>query len=95
MGDASRRALDLRPVTFRYRRPFADGSRPLEYGLIAEEVAPVFPELVVSDSTGQPETVRYHLLPVLLLNELQRQEREIRELRQALAELRAELQRRP
>ena len=38
MGDASIGLLRLRPVTFRYRKPFADGSRPIQYGLIAEEV---------------------------------------------------------
>lgn len=88
MGEASRRLLDLRPVVFRYKRPASDGSRPLEYGLIAEEVAEVFPELVVYDSTGQAETVRYHVLPVLLLNEVQRQERQLAALRQTVDSLR-------
>jgi endosialidase-like protein len=73
IGERSRRLHVLRPVTFHYRaRP--DG--PLEYGLIAEEVAEVYPELVTRDAEGIPATVRYHLLPPLLLNELQRQERE-------------------
>jgi hypothetical protein len=43
----------------------------LEFGLIAEEVEKVFPELVVHKD-GQPETVRYHELPALLLNEIQK-----------------------
>jgi hypothetical protein len=85
MGDTSRRLLDLRPVAFRYRQPTSDGSHPIQYGLIAEEVADAFPELAVVDSTGQAETVKYHILPVLLLNEVQRQEREMTVLRQAYA----------
>ncbi|MGI9309460.1 MAG: hypothetical protein ACR2P6_09370, partial [Gammaproteobacteria bacterium] len=44
------------------------------YGLIAEEVAEVFPELVVRNQQGEPETVKYHLLATLLLNELQKQQ---------------------
>jgi hypothetical protein len=62
----------LRPVTFRYKRAHTDGSKPLQYGLIAEEVAEVFPELVVFDAEGRPETVRYHWLSSLLLNEFQK-----------------------
>lgn len=93
MGEASRDLLLLRPVAFRYRQPAADGSQALEYGLIAEEVEEVFPELVAYGSDGQVETVRYHVLPVLLVNELQRQERELAALRQMVEELRAELRR--
>ena len=48
-----------------------------EYGLIAEEVAEVAPELVVYDDEGQPFSVRYHLLAPMLLNELQKQQRAI------------------
>lgn len=73
---ASGRLLNLRPVTFRYKEEFVDAEpAPLEYGLIAEEVAEVFPELVISDEDGEPFTVRYHLLVPLLLSEFQRQER--------------------
>ena len=45
--------------------------------LIAEEVAEIYPELVVLDKDGQPSGVRYHILPAMLLNELQRQDREL------------------
>lgn len=51
----------------------------LEYGLIAEEVARVFPDLVTYDEEGLPNSVRYHLLTTLLLNELQKQGRLNRE----------------
>ena len=94
MGQASGRLLDLNPVTFRYKDARSNGERPLEYGLVAEEVAEVFPELVVFDSDGQPETVKYRLLSTLLLNELQKQNQqlhgqvaEIDELKKQLAEL--------
>lgn len=75
LGDESRVLYQLRPVSFRYRSHPPGG--PLEYGLIAEEVAEVYPDLVVRDATGAPQTVRYHLLPAMLLNELQRQHRQL------------------
>ena len=78
MGSASERLFQLRPVTFRYTRAYGDGSKPMQYGLVAEEVAQVFPELAVKNSAGDVETVHYETLNVLLLNELQRQEQTIR-----------------
>jgi hypothetical protein len=80
MGDVSRGLLRLRPVTFRYRKAFEDGSKPMQYGLIAEEVAEVYPDLVAHSADGQIETVKYQLLDVMLLNEVQRQQAEIRAL---------------
>jgi hypothetical protein len=77
MGDASRGILRLRPVTFRYQKPFDDGSKPIQYGLIAEEVADVFPDLVARSADGQIETVKYQVLDSLLLNEVERQQLEI------------------
>src|ERR1700687_4520316 len=75
MADASERLLKLRPLTFGYKKPNAQGEKPIQYGLIAEEVAEVFPELVVLNKDGQPETVAYHLLASLLVNELQKEHR--------------------
>jgi len=72
-------------VTFEYRNPFADGSHPTQYGLIAEEVAEVMPDLVAYNEAGEPETVKYHVLPALLLNEVQRQQRTIQELEHTIA----------
>jgi hypothetical protein len=75
LGRLADRLLELRPVAFRYRQHAAtDPDTPLQFGLVAEEVAEVFPELVVFDADGRPETVRYHLLSALLLGELQRQQ---------------------
>ena len=73
MADASDRLLKLRPVQFRYKKANADGAKPIQYGLIAEEVQVVLPELVMLNKDGQPETVAYHLLPAMLLNELQKE----------------------
>ena len=94
MGAASARLLQLRPVTFRYRQAYGNGEQPLDYGLIAEQVAEVFPELVVFDENDRPETVKYRLLSSLLLNELQKQHSElsgqaaeIEELKEQLNEL--------
>ena len=52
-----------------------------QYGLIAEEVAAVYPELVTRAATGEVQTVRYQELIPMLLNELQRQRQELAELR--------------
>jgi hypothetical protein len=83
MASASERLLKLRPVTFRYKKADASGDKPIQYGLIAEEVAEVYPELVVRDATtGRIDTVRYDELAPMLVNEVQKQAAEIRELKQ-------------
>jgi hypothetical protein len=79
LGDESRGLMRLRPVSFFYRPEYDDGSHRRQYGLIAEEVAAVYPDLVVYDKEGQPQTVRYQLLDPMLLNELQRQGRQLGE----------------
>lgn len=95
VGAESERLFELRPVSFRYKDEYAKGrANPIEYGLLAEEVAEVFPELVAYDEEGRPLTVRYRSLAPLLLNELRKQrqvnrehERELRDLRAILSEL--------
>ena len=64
MADTSRRLLQLRPVTFRYKQTYGDGAKPVQFGLIAEEVAEVFPELAVRNADGDVETVHYETLNV-------------------------------
>ncbi len=76
LGAAGDAVLRLRPVQFRYQKPFADGGQPLQYGLIAEEVADVLPELVAYDDERRPETVMYQALPTLLLAQVRRLEQE-------------------
>jgi hypothetical protein len=73
MGDSTNDLMKLRPVTFFYKPEYANGKRTLEYGLIAEEVAKVYPELVAYDKDGQPYTVRYQYIATMLLNEVQKQ----------------------
>jgi hypothetical protein len=79
MLDASSNIMRLRPVTFRYKNPTDDGKGLLQYGLVAEEVAQVYPDLVVYGKDGQVETVQYQKLDVLLLNELQKQQHTIQD----------------
>jgi hypothetical protein len=70
MGNASDKLMKLRPVTFRYK---ADSTGTEQYGLIAEEVEKVYPELVIDGADGKAETVAYQVLPAMLLNEVQKQ----------------------
>jgi hypothetical protein len=93
MAEASSGLLQLRPVTFRYRESSGDGSRPLQYGLIAEEVAEVYPELVQYSTSGKPQTVLYRVLSSLLLNEVQKQHRQIQAQEVQILELSARLER--
>jgi polyhydroxyalkanoate synthesis regulator phasin len=72
MGDRSHRLMQLRPVTFHYKQ---DPPGQRQYGLIAEEVAKVYPELVVWGEKGEVESVQYRELIPMLLNELQHQQR--------------------
>jgi hypothetical protein len=73
MGDSTNGLMKLRPVTFFYKPEYALGGRTLQYGLIAEEVAQVYPELVEFDKDGKPYSIRYQLITTMLLNELQKQ----------------------
>jgi hypothetical protein len=74
IGEGSSALMKLRPVSFHYKQD-VDPSGIEQYGLVAEEVAKVYPELVVYDESGAPQTVRYHFVNALLLNEVQRQAR--------------------
>lgn len=74
LGPDGERLQRLRPVSFRYLPEQGRGDAR-QFGLIAEEVAETMPELAIMKD-GQPFTVRYHLLPPLLLAEVQRLERE-------------------
>ena len=73
MGDSTNALMKLRPVTFLYKPEYDKGPRTLQYGLIAEEVAEVYPELVAYEPDGKPYTVKYQYLTTMLLNEMQKQ----------------------
>jgi hypothetical protein len=92
LGDPSSLVMGLRPVSFRYTEAVAGSDAPLQYGLIAEEVAEVAPELVVYDEEGAPFSVRYQELAPLLLGEVQQQRRTIDRQSAALARQRERLQ---
>jgi hypothetical protein len=70
----SAKVHQLRPVTFHYK---TEPTGPLQYGLIAEEVAQVYPELVTRDADGVIDGVRYEALTPLLLKEVQGQRHQI------------------
>jgi hypothetical protein len=78
MGKSSDGLMKLRPVTFRYKD---DPDSTRQYGLVAEEVERVYPELVVRDADGKVESVRYSTLTSMLLNELQKTRREMAEMK--------------
>jgi hypothetical protein len=84
MGASSESVLQLRPVTFSYKQ---DAQRTKHYGLIAEEVARLYPELVTRTASGEPQAVQYQELIPMLLNELQRQQQAIKRQEQELAEM--------
>ena len=75
MGEASSTLMQLRPVTFYYKADQNPEGRALQYGLIAEEVEKVAPELVAHSANGEIETVYYQHLTPMLLNEYQKQQR--------------------
>jgi len=74
MGEQSEAILSLRPVSFRYKKEL-DPSGEAQFGLVAEEVAKVAPELVVRDEQGKPLSVRYDEVNAMLLNEFLKEHR--------------------
>jgi len=89
MGNATGDVMRLRPVTFRY---LAHGDQaPLQYGLIAEEVAEIYPEMVTRNQNGEPDAVMYQFLAPMLLNQVQKQQKTIEALEHRLEQLEARL----
>jgi hypothetical protein len=83
LGSASTALHRLRPVSYRYRADIDPDGTP-QYGLIAEEVDRVAPELVVRDSNGRPYTVRYGMLVPMLVSEVQALDRDIAEIQREI-----------
>ena len=92
LSEESEVLMALRPVSFRYRANVLEGERHREYGLLAEEVSEVAPNLVGYDAEGKPFSVHYRLLTPLLLNEMQKQQRTIATLLARLDAVEAELE---
>jgi hypothetical protein len=88
MGKESQAILALKPVTFRYKKEI-DPQRMLQFGLIAEEVEKVNPDLVVRDSEGKPYTVRYDAVNAMLLNEFLKAHRKVVAVESGVARLAA------
>jgi hypothetical protein len=74
MHKASEAIYTLKPVSFRYHEQY-DRTQTIAFGLIAEEVAEVNPDLVGRNREGQPESVRYEQINVMLLNEFLKEHR--------------------
>jgi len=76
MDKSSETLFALKPVTFRYKKD-TDPSQALSFGLIAEDVAEVSPELITRDEEGKPQTVRYEAVNAMLLNEFLKEHKKI------------------
>lgn len=91
MEHASEVIYGLKPVSFRYK-PEIEPTRPLGFGLIAEEVEEINPELVTCDSNGQAASVRYDAINAMLLNEFLKEHRQAAEQQVKLTELEKQFQ---
>ena len=91
MGPASESILALQPVTFRYKQELDPENIP-QFGLVAEQVAKVNPDLVVRDEQGKPYTVRYEAVNAMLLNEFLKEHRKVEALEETVAQLKSALQ---
>ena len=85
---ASEAILALRPVSFRYKKDI-DLQRITQFGLVAEEVEKVNPDLVVRDKEGKPYSVRYDQVNAMLLNEFLKEHRTVQKLKSEIAALSA------
>jgi uncharacterized coiled-coil protein SlyX len=83
MDETSQAVLELKPVTFQYK---SDSKGTPQFGLIAEEVAKVNPDLVVRDANGEIYTVHYDAVNAMLLNEFLKEHRKVEEQERKLSE---------
>ena len=83
MGKASEAILALKPVSFRYKKEI-DPQGIAEFGLIAEEVEKINPDLIIRDREGKPQTVRYEQVNAMLLNEFLKEHAKVQRLEAAL-----------
>jgi trimeric autotransporter adhesin len=91
MHTASEAIYALKPVSFRYHKQY-DQTQTIAFGLIAEEVAEVNPDLVGRNPEGQPESVRYEQINAMLLNEFLKAHKIVEEQQAMIAQLKNEMQ---
>jgi hypothetical protein len=91
MDKGSEALYELKPVSFRYNKEY-DATQTLAFGLIAEEVAEVYPDLVGHNSNGEPESVRYEQINAMLLNEFLKEHGKVEKLEATVADLAEQLQ---
>jgi trimeric autotransporter adhesin len=88
MDRASEALFALKPVSFRYKQEI-DPARSPDFGLIAEDVATVNPDLVARDEEGKIVTVRYQAVNAMLLNEFLKEHKKVEEQQASIAELKS------
>jgi len=91
MNGASEAILALKPVTFRYKHELDPDGIP-QFGLVAEDVEKVNPDLVARDEQDKPYTVRYEAVNAMLLNEFLKEHRKVEEVEKQVEKLTAGLQ---
>jgi len=91
MDKASEAILALKPVTFRYKKEIDPEGTP-QFGLVAEQVEKVSPDLIVRDHDGKPYSVRYDAVNAMLLNEFLKEHRKVEEQQAAITQLKREFQ---
>jgi hypothetical protein len=91
MDRSSESILNLKPVSFHYKEDLDPAKIP-QFGLVAEEVEKVNPDLVIHDDSGKPFTVRYEAVNAMLLNEFLKEHRKVEELEKQIKALAATVQ---
>ena len=90
IDQASEALFSLQPVTFRYKKDLDPEGLP-QFGLVAEQVQKVDPDLVARDESGEPYTVRYEAVNAMLLNEFLKEHRKVAALEATVAEMKSAL----
>jgi uncharacterized coiled-coil protein SlyX len=88
MGKTSEALFALKPVTFRYKKELDPDGVP-QFGLVAEEVEKINPDLVARDEQGKPYTVRYEAVNAMLLNEFLKEHRKVEEQQATIVQLKS------
>jgi trimeric autotransporter adhesin len=91
MAQSSEAILELKPVTFRYKTEIDHNSTP-QFGLVAEDVEKVNPDLVVRDKESKPYSVRYDAVNAMLRNEFLKEHQKVEQLEATVARLTTRLE---